>query len=52
MEVANNYGIASTPTIVLLGPDGNIIEKYVGHHNGLEDRLLQLLGPVEAISSR
>lgn len=43
MQVWNAYGVQAWPTLVLLGPDGNVEKTFIG-----EQSYEQLAGPVEA----
>ena len=43
MQMWNAYGVQTWPTLVLLGPDGNVAKTFIG-----EQSYEQLAGPVEA----
>jgi len=43
MQMWNAYGVQAWPTLVLLGPDGNVEQTFIG-----EQSYEQLAGPVEA----
>jgi len=43
MQMWNAYGVQAWPTLVLLGPDGNVAKTFIG-----EQSYEQLAGPVEA----
>ncbi|MGH8184793.1 MAG: thioredoxin-like domain-containing protein, partial [Rhodanobacteraceae bacterium] len=43
MSLWNAYGVQAWPTLILLGPDGNVKQQFIG-----EQSLEQLAGPIEA----
>lgn len=50
-DVAGEYGIQATPTLVLLNSENQVAARYVGNHNGLEKRLQELMPEAGQVSS-